>query len=262
MAGFTHPLLALGMALAVLSTCASCSPIDAAAPSEADTDEATAPPLPSIQVVLVWETLLAGDNQARLDYQARLDACTGAGISTTPLDPAQVSKLDTGRIEINLHADRSMVRQTQWTLGFDDADASVAGSCRFRLVEEVDQTAPDDAEGLYLYPAEPADAKMLGAAGGWVELAAGTVAGQPCRRWRREGGAHGPDEEVCIWSGGGSWGFNGEPESLVGCRILPAVHFLTSIPLEAKALQGDGCNVQVESMRIGQARAPVAGGRP
>lgn len=252
----------LGLALAVAWTCAGCQPVDSTGAQ--DTDEAgqeSATPLPSIHAVLTWETLGAGKNQARVDYQARLDACSGAGFATTPLDPADVQRLDTGRVEITIDAGRQAVRQTRWTLAAADPDAAVEETCDFAVEEDVQEARADEADGLYLAAGDPAEVAMAAKAGGWTELGAGNVGGQPCRRWRRTGGQFGPDEEVCIWSGGVPWGFTGEPVLMVACSVLPTSTYLTSIPLEAKALQGEGCNVQVEAISVGKARPPALGGR-
>ena len=245
-----RPSKMLVLPLLAASVCAACQPADAD-PEEVAADGAAA--LPAIHVRLDWENLLGGRHTGRDDYQARLRICEEAGVAATPLGPADIARLDTGTVEIRIDAGRQAVRQTAWTLGFDDSDDSVAGSCRFRLVEDDYEEVAGDA-GIAFAPLGASRPQEFT---GWTALGEASVGGQPCTRWRKSA-ALGAPEEVCVWSGGREWGFDDAPLSTLGCDGIDVSGYLTAIPLEARPLEGSGCIVKLRSFSIGAGGLPGA----
>lgn len=229
--------------LLAASLCAACQPSGAEPPEPA---AAHARSLPALHVQLDWENLLAGRHVSREDYQVRLRTCEEAGMAVTPLSAEEAARLDTGTVEIRIDGQQQAVRQKAWTLGFDDNDPGVAGSCRFRLVEEADETLAEYEEIEFA----PLDAPERHLPGGWTALGEGSVGGQSCTRWHKSAEL-GPPEEVCVWSGGRQWGFDDGPVSSLGCDGIAIGGYFTAIPLQATPLDGNGCVVKLRSFSVG-----------
>ena len=228
---------------------AGCKPFDAGAGGEA-ASATVAGSVPAIHARLHWESILGGRNRAREDYQTRLRICQEGGIAVRPLGASEIDKLDTGLVEIKVDARRQVVSQKAWTLGFGEGD-SIEASCQFHLQEDAYEDVSEDG-GRVPDPVEPAVADAFR---GWTALADATVAGQPCRRWRKSTEL-GAAEEVCVWSGGRELGFEDGPMSNLGCEGVDIGSYLGAIPLEGKPLEGSGCIVKVQSFSIGKGHLP------
>ncbi len=242
---FRSPKMPL-LPLLAASLCAACQP-SGAEPQEAAAARARS--LPALHVQLDWENLLAGRHVSREDYQLRLRTCEEAGMAVTPLSAEEAARLDTGTVEIRIDGQQQVVRQKAWTLGFDDNDPGVAGSCRFRLVEDADETLAG-YEGIEFAPLDAAERHLPD---GWTALGEGSIGGQSCTRWRKSADL-GPPEEVCVWSGGRKWGFDDGPVSALGCDGIAIGGYFTAIPLQATPLDGNGCVVKLRTFSVGAGR--------
>lgn len=239
-------------ALLLASACAGCTPAsqdDADAATGGDSSAAVA--LPALRAVLVWEHIVEDENPQRKDYQGRMDMCREAGWPTRELVADEIARLGTGRVEIMIDARRQVVRQTTWTLDAGSDGADPRAMCQPALaVEEIEDSA---REGQFMAVAaeEMAAEAELVARAGWTRVGEGTVAGQPCVRWRQE------HQEVCMWSGGSQWGFAGQPLDLRGCEGMDAGTYLEYIPLEARLLGTQGCRLELESFSLGKGSLPA-----
>jgi len=208
--------------------------------------------LPALHVVLTWEALFSGENLARKNYRARLDACRGAGQPTQALSAEDEAKLGSGQVEITIDAQHQVARQLTWTAGGDGKD--MQSTCLIKLEQHEDQSEIEDTDGMYeaIDDSTRSQDRQTYEAGGWRLLGETEVKGQPCTRWRND------RQEVCMWSGGLKWGFSETPADVAGCTVDSAGSYLTSIPLQGQPAEGgSGCRLQVKTFSLGKGLLPA-----
>jgi hypothetical protein len=208
---------------------------------------------PAIHATWLWEQVTGGKNLAREAYAMRMENCKAAGWPVKELTPDEITKLDTGKVELWVDARGAYGRETAWKLGVMDKSAALndKGVCLAKLEEEIvegdddyrDRDAPDAAPGGV---EQDAQAKALG----FQRISESQVKGQPCTRWRSN------DHEVCEWSGGRAWGFDDGP-ARPGCATQGPMDYLNPMPLEAKPAEGaSGCTVRLQSMTVSKGQLP------
>lgn len=249
----------------LLSACGA--PDDRQQDGAADDSPAEAKPagMPVIRATLMLEMLDHGRNTAQVNYHKTVEICRAAGAPVKPLAKEQIAKLDTGRIELAVDADHRLVRETTWTWTSPLTPGSL---CLFDFQEHVAESfvdarvtgwtgdesdpgwheMPSQPDALQVYPIaadQDAEEDAVSRQLGWQLQGAGRELGQACKRWRDR------QTEACVWSGGTAWGFSTQPNQYVGCFTADFGEFVTALPLRVEPLQGNGCRIRLQSMRVG-----------
>lgn len=193
------------------------------AAEDGDAMAAVSDGMPSVYADARVETLADGGNAGQAEYQAMLQACQEAGVSTVPLSADDSALLGTGRLQWWVTPKRVALRREYWNLG----NSGDVNQCHFTLAHSgvheyfdaersvayelpgmtVASEGPGDADALLRYAVEAVDANAEAAAGGaGIERGArAEVQGQACQQWKSAQGV------VCKWSGGAEWGFDASP---------------------------------------------------
>lgn len=211
---------------------------------KASHSDSSALALPTMHVVLEWEWLPNGENLARKNYQVKLDACKGSGMPFKALSSQDEARLGKGQVEIIIDAHRQVAKEVNWTMSAEGDDAQHA--CMITLAEHTDQNEVKDAADEGMYQAIDSESRIqnhqTAQSVGWKDMGEKQYKGVPCTAWSNG------KQEVCMWSGGLKWGFDDSPMNTEGCSVSTAGDFLTSIPVDAKLLNGaSGCLFKIKT---------------
>ena len=214
---------------------------------KASNSDSSALALPTMHVVLEWEWLPNGENLARKNYQVKLDACKGAGMPFRALSSQDEARLGKGEVEIFIDGHRQVAKEVNWTMSAEGEDAQHA--CMITLAEHTDQNEVKDAADEGMYQAIDSDSRIQNHQNaqsvGWKIAGEKQYKGVPCTAWRNG------KQDVCMWSGGLKWGFDDSPMNTEGCSVSTAGDFLTSIPIDAKPLNGaSGCLFKLKTFDL------------
>lgn len=222
---------------------------------------ATAPDdMPSVYADAKVETLVDGGNAGQAEYQAMLQACRQAGVSTVPLSSDDSALLGTGRLQWWITPKRVALRREYWELG----NSGDVNQCHFTLAHSgvheyfdaersvayelpgmtIASEGPGDPDALVRYAVEAVDANAEAAANGaGIGRGARTeVQGQACLQWKSAQGV------VCKWSGGAEWGFDASP----GFFQITDTLSEHEIILSQEPAAGNGARVTLTRFMLGE----------
>lgn len=222
--------------------------------------------VPSIRATLRLEQLSRGKRNAQETYLKSLAHCQQAGWPVQPLSEDQVERLDTGKVEVLFDAAHRLVRQTSWEWRLPE---NPGRACPFEFKERISelymdaqvtghsgdeaepgwQESPTEEGALDIYPVEADD---RAGRGGWQAAGVAQEGAHACKLWRNQ------TEDACMWSGGTRWGFDDGPASLASCFGPSPERFLSQLPLRVVSLDGNGCQVRVESLVVAEGRLPAS----
>ncbi|WP_145985383.1 hypothetical protein [Marilutibacter maris] len=216
--------------------------------------------MPSVYADAKVETLADGGNAGQAEYQAMLQACQQAGVSTVPLSADDSALLGTGRLQWWITPERIALRREYWNL----ANSGDINQCHFSLehsgVHEyidaersvayelpgmaVASEGPGDPDALLRYAVEAVDANAEAAANGTgIERGARSeVQGQACLQWKSAQGV------VCKWSGGAEWGFDASPGFFQVTDPLSEYEII----LSQEPAAGNGARVTLTRFMLGE----------
>lgn len=265
--GMTRPgRFFAALAFAMLTTAACARAPDPAVDGAGEAGEnRAAGDVPSIRATLRLEQLSGGKRNAQETYLKSLARCQQAGWPVQPLSEDQVERLDTGKVEVLFDAAHRLVRQTSWEWRLPE---NAGRACPFEFKERISelymdaqvtghsgdeaepgwQESPTEEGALDIYPVEADD---HAGQSGWQAAGIAQEGAQACKRW------HNQAEDACMWSGGTRWGFDDGPASLASCFGPSPERFLSQLPLRVVSLDGNGCQVRVESLAVAEGRLPA-----
>lgn len=219
------------------------------------------------------EILSHGRNHAQDNYRKAVEICEAAGSPVRPLSPTEISRLDTGKVELLSDAQRRLSRQTTWGWSSPPGPDSL---CLFEFEEHVSELYADaqhtgwsgdesdpgwheseiEPEDFQAMPVDEAEQVRMAESLGWQPSGMETVGGQPCKRWRNE------RESSCMWSAGTQAGYSSAPPGYADCFVTSFARFEAAIPLRAEPLDGNGCRIRLQSMSVGKGTLPAADASP
>lgn len=222
--------------------------------------------VPSIRATLWLEQLSRGKRSAQETYRSSLARCEEAGWPVKPLSADQIERLDTGKVEVLFDATHRLVRQTSWEWRLPENSGR---ACPFEFKERTSelyvdakvtghsgdeaepgwQESPTEEGALDVYPVDADDRQKQE---GWQAAGVAQEGAHPCKRWRNQA------EDACVWSGGTRWGFEDGPANLASCFGPSPERFLTQLPLRVISLDGNGCQVRVESLSVIKGKLPAS----
>jgi hypothetical protein len=150
-------------------------------------------------------------------YKSLLEGCQRSGSPTTPLTPDEVAKLGRVHTEAFIGPDKSSIHTESWeqampspchfTLTHKDNTEIADVSGHVTAIDAVARTADVQETGqdadVGPVPADDGQETDADRQAGWSKLAGEHANGTDCSAWRDARGA-----EVCVWSGGGRWGYS------------------------------------------------------
>lgn len=190
-------------------------------------------------------------------YKSLLDGCQRSGSPTTPLSPDDVAKVGRVHTEAWIGPKKSAVHTESW-------EQAMPSPCHFTLTHK-DETEISDSSGHVTTidgVAKTADVQETGAdadvgpvppddgqetdadrQAGWSKLAGEHANGAECSAWRDARGA-----EVCVWSGGGRWGYSSSGVNAVHDGKSDG----STIILWAKPGKGSSWKIDTHAFNVGE----------
>lgn len=241
-----------------LAVCAVASPGCSSSSGGGEGGSASSGDMPSVHLEQTIVMLSEGKPQEETAYRQMLADCQAAGTPTTPIAPADVTRIGRKKLVETIESERSSRRIDTWKV-------EAAAPCQFRLAHSGEQeiqtadgksyrvdlaTNQGDVQDLGAPQAREAtndgDLDAAAKATGWKRGGESNVQGQACESWTAPTG-----DQYCVWTGGTKWGF-----SRAGINALDGDGITSDSAIVLQATpppSGFGWSVQTDSFTVGKA---------